>query len=282
MSVFVSIPEDTLVVRNHQSDELVEAFQQCSDVVRFLAGRMARGSPTYAACVQQNTDCRYVAKIVALAGDKDERSFRVESAIAQHASDFKYGVPVVNKILCEGGGQHATYGILIMERFEQTLEDRLNAKTLTPGAINALLVCLKRMHSAGIWHNDLHVKNIMFQGDDVRIIDFGNAYPFFKEVPLLVKMLDVITWLDDFPKFPIPSDFTTWVWEQIRVELNDRKGELEHEARTMDPDKVWQHILLHIPNEAITQVTAYEYGKRDQFGLGEWVEQALNSLLSPT
>jgi tRNA A-37 threonylcarbamoyl transferase component Bud32 len=69
------------------------------------------------------------------------------------------------------------HGFLLTREIEGAIDltTALTEGSTPKGVFRALGVETRRMHDAGIWHADLHVKNVLITGDRVTIIDFDRA-----------------------------------------------------------------------------------------------------------
>jgi serine/threonine protein kinase len=57
--------------------------------------------------------------------------------------------------------------------------------------------CLKKFHSIGYVHRDVKLQNIMFTGDDIKLIDFGLSVKYTSDSKLLRKMAGTPLYMND-------------------------------------------------------------------------------------
>jgi serine/threonine protein kinase len=89
---------------------------------------------------------------------------------------------------------------MLMERYKRDLFAIRDE--LTWEEMKGLMDKVHRMHSYGILHRDLFLKNTMYQRNaqglrDIRIIDFGMAIPFEKEIPPVFRAIDFLNLISD-------------------------------------------------------------------------------------
>ena len=137
-------------------------------------------------------DCRYVAKSIRPVPFHEEGCYtpadviRNEILISEEAGRLGIGPKIYAR------AQDPERGILIMDRYDGTLDDLLYAyqqdKSIPMLEIfNRIRDLLIRLHSAGIVHRDLHPGNIFYTRDgQFAIGDYGNAlrtdYPLYREI----------------------------------------------------------------------------------------------------
>lgn len=153
----------------------------------------------YEAC-ENETDCKFIAKEILFYEDPNDAMYEdkwfhnlfvAECMITEFAGTHGFGVPVQSYFLCDRGRK----GVMIQDKFDGTL-DRLKSLTVEDGV--QLIHMLKKMHTAGIFHNDLFAKNVMYkniQADNraIRFIDFGLSVAFANMVPAPLRAVDYIT-----------------------------------------------------------------------------------------
>lgn len=146
-------------------------------------GKSSRyGSVYYTCCNEPGRpkDCSHITKIVKFGKSSTTDMFHQEVMIQQMAAKKKIAPPVVKAYIS------TKQGIVVMKRLEQTLLDYIASFLRTspsPAAIRqrakkiAKQFCklVFRLHKMGITHGDLHVNNIMFQGERMYFIDYGKA-----------------------------------------------------------------------------------------------------------
>lgn len=182
-------------------------LDQCSVYKRKIKlqkrlGKGAYGS-VYSACVENR--CNYVAKKIDLSKSPYSKKyfgftlnvFMTEVQITKFAGVNGFGVPLKSHFICLEGKSKKPTGYMIMERFDNTLEN----VSLTPAQVDSLIKKIEMMHSARILHRDLYPKNVMYQKTsrndlDIQIIDFGLAIPFKKPIPAQLRVYDFITVLE--------------------------------------------------------------------------------------
>lgn len=188
-----------------------------------------------------------MAKVVHVARDEtkerirtlEETAFRMECAIANHASEHGYGPKIRNMFMCSGPG--GVYGVIIMERLYQTAFEM--RQKLTASDCRSMARVMNLMHNAGVWHTDLHLSNIMQRADkSFCIIDFGNAWPLFTSVPPLLRMVDFESWIHDLGRIWVQKFLETEVAERLFGSAYRELSAKAYKMRKLDEDqyKQWQ------------------------------------------
>lgn len=189
--IYVGVPKSLPMIRYHSepsvSKDMLEQCTPASEDVRVFRKRISAGSfgVSFEACLQDQ--CDYVAKLVKIADDEEKQAFRMECALAKHASLHGFG-PIVRRVsLCvpaPDNDETEMFGIIIMEKLKCTLDFYRKKYELTEADCDSILEAMTKMHESGIWHSDLHDGNIMqrFDGSFV-MIDFGMSWPLFTSVP---------------------------------------------------------------------------------------------------
>lgn len=155
---------------------------------------------------------KYVAKIVKF--DFSQASphyvynvFYAESIITKFAGEHGFGIPVKTYYLCQEKNINTDTdtnmvkkGVVIMERFDGDLEDLRDQLTFED--YKQLFNKVKIMHSYGILHRDLFLRNVMYKNlpegkKDFRIIDFGLTICMGKEIPPQFKAIDYLNLISD-------------------------------------------------------------------------------------
>jgi len=140
--------------------------------------------------------------------------FYAESIITQFAGEHGFGIPVKAYYLCKEEEEKkvisqsenvvtqemVTKGVVIMERFDGDLEDIQNQLTFED--FKQLFAKVKIMHSYGILHRDLFLRNVMYKNlnhgqKDFQIIDFGLSIPMGKEIPGQFRAIDYLNLISD-------------------------------------------------------------------------------------
>jgi hypothetical protein len=140
----------------------------------------------------------YVAKVVFIYDDDDTfyDNFYMECKLALLASDHGYGPEVFDMYVEDyPKTQKPIYGIIIMERFGEPVQDPIDL----PEEREEVASLLHRMHEDRIVHTDLYRRNLLqkfdykLQRKTFRIIDFGLA--FFLKDPLddLCRAIDWVS-----------------------------------------------------------------------------------------
>ena len=201
--IYVGVPKSLPMIRYHSepsvSKDMLEQCTPASEDVRVFRKRISAGSfgVSFEACLQDQ--CDYVAKLVKIADDEEKQAFRMECALAKHASLHGFG-PIVRRVsLCvpaPDNDETEMFGIIIMEKLKCTLDFYRKKYELTEADCDSILEAMTKMHESGIWHSDLHDGNIMqrFDGSFV-MIDFGMSWPLFTSVPLLLRCADLASWV---------------------------------------------------------------------------------------
>jgi serine/threonine protein kinase len=197
---FVRIPDGLVQERTGDSNMVQSCFVE-TDLIRHLGKQIARGAfgKTFSACPPDTKEnCPYVAKVVELRTPLDEKNFRLECAMANHASENGYGPKVFHTILC-----NQNQGIIVMEKMDWTMNDLIEGKTFGECTLNDCidaLYTMVKMHEAGIWHTDLHSENFMYKvsqrGErEWKVIDFGLAWPLAARVTTSLALSDFLSWV---------------------------------------------------------------------------------------
>ena len=160
-------------------------------------GTFARGSYGRVKQLCERADgggaCPYVAKIVAFSdglGKTRRECFRMEADISRMASARGFGPRVVDTFEC------SKFGVIIFARCDTDLAAFITTGAATTTAATAELAAkiyavVDQMHQAGVYHQDLHVRNIMLVGGDVRVIDFGLAIPIGQPLTPFLRACDL-------------------------------------------------------------------------------------------
>jgi tRNA A-37 threonylcarbamoyl transferase component Bud32 len=159
------------------------------------------GSGTYGQVTQACFDnvCKYVAKEQVFFELDDRLRYRKrfywnrfigEALITKFAYEKGFGVPFYGYFICDNGRK----GMMFMDRYTDTLRKA----NLSRDDVNQLIKRIEQMHNAGILHQDLFAKNVMYKrlpdgSKDIKIIDFGLSVAFRKKVPLMLRAVDYIT-----------------------------------------------------------------------------------------
>lgn len=146
-------------------------------------GKSSRYGTVYYTCCNEPgrpKDCNHITKIVKFAKSSSTDMFHQELMIQQMAVKEKIAPPISKAYISPN------QGIIVMKRLEQTLLDYIASflrKSPTIAAIQqrarkiAKQFCklVFKLHKMGIMHGDLHVNNIMFEGERMYFIDYGKA-----------------------------------------------------------------------------------------------------------
>lgn len=224
----------------------------CETYQEFRVDSHILGEGSYGKVMQacKNDTCTDVAKIIAFDFERFPELYRynvffAECMITKFAGEKQFGIPVKTFFLCDEGKK----GVIIMDRYRRDLLSIENE--LTWDEMKQLLDKVRKMHSYGILHRDLFLKNTMYKRDadtgsrDIRIIDFGMSIPFEKEIPKIFRALDYVNLLSDLS---IPS-----LKQQCRTYVESYLGKKE-----MDQADQWINthyttcqseysLLKHIP-----------------------------------
>lgn len=125
--------------------------------------------------------------------------FISESSINQFLGRKGIAIPVKDFFFCDEGKR----GVIIMERFENDLVDIRDE--LTWKDMKQVMDKLNMMHSYGLLHRDMFLKNAMYRthkdgSRDIRLIDFGLSIPFETEIPGPFRAVDFINLINDLPQ----------------------------------------------------------------------------------
>lgn len=184
---------------------------------------------TYKACLKKS--CKYIAKLVELKHQSELQNFSLESQLAIHTGELGIGPKIERTIVCAGPDRF--FGIMLMERMVADVDDLINDGYFTPEYSRSIVKLVHKMHEAGIWHNDLHRANIMFNDKfQFKIIDFGMSWPLFTPVPILLQLTDQLNWIvgrhdviRGTPKFMnkqfASDEFLEWLLKTLHASQSD-------------------------------------------------------------
>ncbi len=179
--------------------------KSCETTKHYQVSDHLLGEGTYGRVLSTCNDkvCDFVAKILTFDFSRYEEHyvynlFFAESSISKFAGEKKFGIPVHDYFLCDNGEK----GVVIMDKFDGDLESI--RFSLTYEDYKQLFDKIQIMHSYGILHRDLFLKNVMFRKlsggtKDIRIIDFGLSIPFEKSIPGPFRAVDFLNILSDIP-----------------------------------------------------------------------------------
>lgn len=200
--------------------------------------------------------CTDVAKIVTFDFQRFPELYRynvffVECVITKFAGEQGFGIPVKTFFLCDEGKK----GVILMERFSRDL--LTIASELKWEDMKQLLDKVRQMHSYGILHRDLFLKNTMYKKDasgkrDIRIIDFGMSIAFEKEIPKVFRAIDYVNLLSDLPESELKQQCKTYVASYMgKKEIDKAEEWIKTHYTTCQSE---YSLLRHIPIQWIELV----------------------------
>ncbi|CAE6433158.1 unnamed protein product, partial [Rhizoctonia solani] len=156
--------------------------------------------------------------VVALKQSRASRKLR--RTLLQHEAQvliFLAGHPAIPQVYAYGRIEH--FELLAMELLDQTLGDAVEARgplslTIVSDIADQLLSALEHIHNKGVVHRDIKPDNILLVSEgswNIRLIDFGFAYPAPTEIPAAEYLAD-------------PSQSTTVFGTLLFASLNAHEG----------------------------------------------------------
>jgi tRNA A-37 threonylcarbamoyl transferase component Bud32 len=163
-------------------------------------------------------------RLILKATTADPRAGELELEYSMKLSEEKIGPRIYYNQRCNQG----IYVIVIMERYDMTVSDYLeqimrakNVKELVDGMLAKVRALVDRLHhSLKLYHNDLHIKNVVVNVGqdknvtDIRLIDFG-------------KMSRTARRFEDY-NVRYPSDY-----EEFELGVKEQLQYLRHYRRQM-------------------------------------------------
>lgn len=193
--------------------------------------------------------CTDVAKVITFDFQRFPEPYRynvffAECVITKFAGEKGFGIPVKTFFLCDEGKK----GVMIMERFRRDLVAIANE--LTWEEMKQLLDKVRKMHSYGVLHRDLFLKNTMYRRDasgkrDIRIIDFGMSIPFEKEIPKVFCAIDYVNLLSDLPSQTLKQQCQSYITSYMGKKEMDKAEEWIKTHYTTCQSEY--SLLKHIP-----------------------------------
>jgi hypothetical protein len=106
--------------------------------------------------------------------EKNNDKFKIEKLIQKYVSQYEL-CPKVLQYYTDDKGFHYIIMENLLEQGYETWHKTFNRKLVPNKAILALFAAIKKLHSIGISHNDLHSNNIFYNKNTgkVKFIDFG-------------------------------------------------------------------------------------------------------------
>ena len=123
----------------------------------------------------KNNNCKYVVKLIPLKSKQYFETFLREALIAPIMYKNGIGPKIYDMFICLNAGY------IIMEKYEGTIRNII--QDVYENNINTICTLIRKMHSIGIIHNDLHTGNILYRKNEDNtysfvIIDFGLSLYF--------------------------------------------------------------------------------------------------------
>lgn len=168
-------------------------------LIQSIRDRIGKGqyAEVYEGC-DSDEKCRYVIKLIRLTTPAEQGAFRIERALSIWASQQGFGPKIYRTLRCDDSKlappNWPTFGILVMDKLIYTLEDALASNLNSPDRLELIwskvTAKVAQMHQEGIWHADLSGRNVMVNGGEIHIIDFGRSWPFRTPVPMELQSYD--------------------------------------------------------------------------------------------
>ncbi len=127
---------------------------------------------------------KVVFKVVEHNEDTGFEGFVWECVASQRAAMLGVGPGVVAKIILKKGKKMRHY-VIVMKQCSPLTQIRWSKKDSVE-----IYRMLSKLHSNGIVHRDLGVRNLMKSGDRLVFIDYGLAFVFDSPVPAPLRLLD--------------------------------------------------------------------------------------------
>lgn len=148
---------------------------------------------------KEKKDCQYVAKKVNFNDDQDKYYFFLEAALADRAGKKGYGPKIFTSFLCN----KRQTGVIIMERFQYTLDDFLlqnkhsKIYQYLKNHPEKIFEPVVKMHQDKIVHLDLFSKNMLVnieKDGNIRIVvtDFGRFSRPLISLPQYLTYCDIL------------------------------------------------------------------------------------------
>jgi serine/threonine protein kinase len=147
--------------------------------------------------LEEHAECPYVGKYIKLPSVSSLQAFKIEVAIAKLAFEHDFGPRVLSHFICG----KTRYGGLIMDRWAPKPACDLD---LLPSDYTTIFKKINEMHSIGIFHQDLFLKNILYIKKNIKkgtskysfsITDYGLSIPFGKPLPGILRALDYVVFI---------------------------------------------------------------------------------------
>jgi len=171
----------------------VSSIQNCKEGIRIektlgsgdfgttysLATEIYPGSSSKSAMSAVKPDGRLVLKKIKLMGIKQPTIVDYEREICVQRGLGSSGIsPKIHDCwICPNMKENQLYGYIIMDRMTDMWESKYGTKLSTKEHQTQLICAVIRMVQLGYLHQDLHIGNIGFMGDNVVIFDFGLSIP---------------------------------------------------------------------------------------------------------
>lgn len=144
-----------------------------------LATELYPGSSSKSVMSAVKPDGRLVLKKIKLMGIKQPTVVDYEREICVQRGLGSSGIsPAIHDCwICPDMKEKQLYGYIIMDRMTDMWESKYGTKLATKDHQMQLICAVIRMVQLGYLHQDLHIGNIGFMGDNVVIFDFGLSIP---------------------------------------------------------------------------------------------------------
>jgi serine/threonine protein kinase len=190
-----------------------------------LKRELGRGiSGTVFKACKGDQDCRYVVKMVPFWEPDDKDKFLQEVEMTKFASRHNIAPHFHDAWICPGShNDHSLdIGFMLSDKYNITLAAYMQkVGSLSVPVCKGVMKLIKKMHSKGMIHADLHNQNVMMKMSDnnnitdVRLIDFGFA--FLQSNPLPVEQLQEILERRNRPDLTLEPENREELIEALRI-----------------------------------------------------------------
>lgn len=213
-------------IKMHRDDfQLISTPQVVSAKVfsKFYHNLISQGTygTVHSTCPPSEKACPYVMKVISFEKDSDrieifKNEAHISSAMGKHSVGPRVHKTYQSKV---DDDPSKKFGVIMMDRLDLSFKKFIRdiyptlSPTLQEQFIDVLWQKIQRMHSQGIWHNDLLSRNIMIKEVQPNvyepfIIDFGASYKWRKgSLPLILRLADGLSLIFGHPDL---EDIKNW------------------------------------------------------------------------
>ena len=128
--------------------------------------RQGRYGTISEACLKSN--CRFIIKSLPLATDIQRKVFQKEVLISRAIGKAGIGPEVHDVFICMNSG------FIVMERWDGDYRSLVKKDDkYKEDDLRAIAYLVQKLHRLGIIHNDLHLGNLVWDGESLHMIDFA-------------------------------------------------------------------------------------------------------------